>query len=49
MFNGVLPGCMYMLGCQIARMGAAMWVLGIEPLEEQPMLLTAEPSLQPPK
>jgi hypothetical protein len=23
-----------------------MWLLGIEPLEEQPVLLTAEPSLQ---
>lgn len=25
-----------------------MWVLEIEPLEEEPVLLTAKPSLQPP-
>ena len=31
------------------QLGAIMWVLGIEPspLEEQPLLLTTEPFLQP--
>jgi hypothetical protein len=57
MYIGVLPACLSVWGHQILwnwsyrQVWAAMWVLELNPgpLEEKVVLLTTEPSLQPPK
>ena len=54
MCMGVLPACVSVRGCQIPGTGGRdscelpcwCWELNLDPLEEQSVLLTAEPSFQ---